>query len=140
MTEDTIVHSYVVKLTEASDNVSISSKQIVRRFMEERRCVIVWWSLFKPQRESDGVMGTESKKWCSETPAGASYQKLLPCSQDLDRLRSSRVSTSRPCCRMTRVSRATVGVLTDLVSSRDESIKASHLQLENLLLVESMKA
>ncbi|GAB9466367.1 hypothetical protein Gpo141_00003744 [Globisporangium polare] len=143
VTEHTIVRSYVVELQEAGNVVAISGKQIVRRFEEERRCVIVWRSLFKPLRESEreaaGVettrMALRESGWCVISSAASVFlgprpTKIQSCSRISPALSKGTMEQS-----------CTVGALTDfIVSSRDESIRASHLALENLLLAESVKA
>ncbi|KAE8892982.1 hypothetical protein PF005_g19523 [Phytophthora fragariae] len=136
-TEDTIIESFGMELHAKGTQADYRVKQIVRRYIEETRVVIVWRSYIDPV------------SFAGNPVRGAEFQEKGYLVVRRPRAMSPRFALLQTCylispalpIRSLSDERAVTGELTDFVLSGTEANVAScHQMIENILFNEAMKA
>ncbi|KAH7465511.1 uncharacterized protein KRP23_12051 [Phytophthora ramorum] len=136
-TDDTIIESFGMELHAKGTQADYRVKQIVRRYVEESRVVIVWRSYIDPMSFAGGPVH------------GAEFQEKGYLVVRRPRAMSSRFALLQTCylispalpIRSLSDERAVTGELTDFVLHGTEANVAScHQMIENILFNEAMKA
>ncbi|KAG3072618.1 hypothetical protein PI124_g20983 [Phytophthora idaei] len=136
-TDDTIIESFGMELHAKGTQADYRVKQIVRRYVEENRVVIVWRSYIDPV------------SFAGKPVYGAQFQEKGYLVVRRPRAMSTRFALLQTCylispalpIRSLSDERSVTGELTDFVLSGTEANVAScHQMIENMLFNEAMKA
>uniref|UniRef100_K3W8U8 START domain-containing protein n=1 Tax=Globisporangium ultimum (strain ATCC 200006 / CBS 805.95 / DAOM BR144) TaxID=431595 RepID=K3W8U8_GLOUD len=135
-TEDTIVENFTLGLHANSTSLHMSVKQVLRRYIDENRVVVIWRSMFDPVEFSDeplsGVRFHETGYIVVQRPSTASdnYSLVKTCYIFTPNFSGDAKSGIQH----------KVGAITDfMLSATAANITSTHQMIENVLLEQVMR-
>lgn len=135
-TDDTIVENFSLDLHANSTSGRFRVKQILRRFIEEERIVIVWRAVFEPVEFSDepfsGMRFSEKGYILIRKPSTivGDFSLVKTCYIFTPHFTGDLLDGNHP----------KVGAITDfMLSATAANVHASHQMIENVLLEQAMK-
>ena len=134
-TEDTIVENFNLEMHENNTSALFTVKQVLRRYIEHDRVVIVWRTFFDPIEFSDEPLTVQflEKGYIvvkRPTTIAGNVSIMQPCYITTPLLTGDATGDNNP----------RVGAITDFVLSATASnITASHQMIENVLLEQALR-